>query len=239
MTYNSFDFGWPWMGLGGGIVLLILLFATNVFRSNTESRWKDPVWLSWLLVPAYLIHQFEEYTMHITDGQYDGVTMFFSENSPVAPFLDTMELPMAHFPLMNIMFVWVALPIAAMLCKKNPVIGLSGYGFLIVNGMAHLGGGAVMGMSPLENPGFFTGIILFIPLTVWMVYACLKTRTLSRKGIVLTLASGIVGHVALASCYIFAILGLPAGVLVADVVVSFTPIIVAWLLCKVFKMKDK
>ena len=46
MAYNSFDFGWPWMGLGGGIVLLILLFATNIFRSNKESRLKDPRWLS-------------------------------------------------------------------------------------------------------------------------------------------------------------------------------------------------
>ena len=237
MAYDSFEFGWPWMGLGGGIVLLILLFATNLFRSNTESRLKDPGWLSWLLVPIYLIHQFEEYTMHITAGQYDGVAMFFSKDSPFAAFLDVMELPMAHFPLMNIMFVWVALPLAAILGRKNPVIGLSGYGFLLVNGMAHLGGGAVMGISPLENPGLFTGTIIFIPLTVWMVYTTLKTGSLSRKEILLSLASGIVGHIALFSCYGFAILDLPAGVLAADVVVAFTPMLVAWLLCKIFKVK--
>lgn len=237
MAYNSFDFGWPWMGLGGGIVLLILLFATDIFRSNKESRLKDPRWLSWLLVPVYLVHQFEEYTMHITDGQYDGVVTFFSEESPFAAFLDVMELPMAHFPLMNTIFVWVALPIAAMLGKKNPVVGLSGYGFLLVNGMAHLGGGAIMGMSPLENPGFFTGTIIFIPLTVWMVYTILKTSTLSRKEITISMVSGIVGHIALFSCYGFALLGLPVGVLVADVVVAFTPILVAWVLCKIFKVK--
>ena len=235
MAYDSFDFGWPWMGLGGGVVLLILLFATDVFRSNKESRLKDPVWLSWLLVPVYLVHQFEEYTMHITDGQYDGVATFFSEESPFAAFLDVMELPMAHFPLMNTIFVWVALPIAAVLCKKNPVIGLSGYGFLFVNGMAHLGGGAVMGMSPLENPGFFTGTLIFIPLTIWMVYIVLKTGKLSKKEIALSLVSGVVGHIALFFCYGFAILGLPAGVLIADVVVAFTPILVAWILCKLLR----
>lgn len=237
MTYNSFDFGWPWMGLGGAVVLLILLFKTDLFINSNQSRWKDTVWLSWFIVPVYLVHQFEEYTMHITNGQYDGVAMFFSERSPVAAFLDTMELPMAHFPLMNIMFVWVALPIAAFLSKKNPVIGLSGYGFLIVNGMAHLLGGVALGMSPLENPGFFTGTIVFIPLTLWMSYICLKTGQLSKKKLILSLISGIIGHIALASCYLFAIMGLPAGVLIADVVVAFTPTIVAWIFCKIFKIK--
>lgn len=56
MAYNSFDFGWSWMELGVGIVLFILLFATDIFRSNNESRLKDPRWLSWLLVPVYLVH---------------------------------------------------------------------------------------------------------------------------------------------------------------------------------------
>jgi len=236
MTYNSFDFGWPWMGLGGAVVLVILLFKTDLFRSNDQLRWKDPVWLAWLLIPVYLIHQFEEYTLHIKEGQYEGVAMFFSENSPMAAFLDTMQLPMAHFPLMNTVFVWCALPIAACVCRKNPIIGLSGYGFLIVNGMAHLGGGAALEMTPLENPGFFTGTLIFIPLTIFMVYVCLKTKALSKKGIVLTLVSGIVGHIALASCYLFAILGFPAGVLIADVVVSFTPMIVAWFLCHITKV---
>ena len=174
--------------------------------------------------------------MHITDGQYDGVATFFSADSPFAAFLDVMELPMAHFPLMNTMFVWVALPLAAIIGKKNPVIGLSGYGFLLVNGMAHLGGGAVMGISPFENPGFFTGTIVFIPLTIWVVYISLKTGTLSRKEIIISLASGIVGHIALFSCYGFALLGLSIGVLIADVIVAFTPILVAWILCKIFKL---
>jgi len=174
--------------------------------------------------------------VHIKEGQYEGVAMFFSENSPMAAFLDTMQLPMAHFPLMNTVFVWCALPIAACVCRKNPIIGLSGYGFLIVNGMDHLGGGAALEMTPLENPGFFTGTLIFIPLTIFMVYVCLKTKALSKKGIVLTLVSGIVGHIALASCYLFAILGFPAGVLIADVVVSFTPMIVAWFLCHITKV---
>ena len=34
---------WPWMGLGAAVVILILLFGTNLLRSTkTGSRWKDP-----------------------------------------------------------------------------------------------------------------------------------------------------------------------------------------------------
>ena len=80
---TSLWLGWPWMGLGGAVVMIILLFCTNVLRSRPEvSRWRDPLWLAWLAVPMYLLHQFEEYSLHIVDGQYSIVSMFFSPDGP-------------------------------------------------------------------------------------------------------------------------------------------------------------
>ena len=60
---------------------------------------------------------------------------------------------------------------------------------------------------------------------------------MTAKGIVIALISGLMGHIGLGSCYVFAIAGLPNVVLAADVIVSFIPIIAAWLLCKIFKVE--
>ena len=63
MTWSWFDLAWPWIGFSAAaFVLIILLFGTQILRSDPSvSRWRDPVWLSWLAVPIYMIHNVEEY----------------------------------------------------------------------------------------------------------------------------------------------------------------------------------
>ena len=61
-NWTWFDLAWPWIWLGVGAVLFFLLFATDKLRERLDvSRWRDPVWLSWLAPAAYMVHQFEEY----------------------------------------------------------------------------------------------------------------------------------------------------------------------------------
>lgn len=240
MTFSAvFHVGWPWMGLGMAVVLLILLFRTDLLHPNGGSRWKDVTWLAWLAAPVYQIHQFEEYSLHMTDWTYDIISVFYSDASPMAALGGMEALPLAHFPLVNIGLVWVAVPIAALLSKRHPVIGLSPYGFILANGFVHVVSGPAMGMSISENAGFFSGLFLFLPLAVWAAYAAVKSGSLDKKSVALAYVSGFLGHVALGSCYLFALLGLPAAVLVADVVVGFVPLILSWLLCKLCKISPR
>ena len=52
----------PWIGRGVAIVFLFLLFGTRLLHSEPGSpRWHDRVWLSWLAVAIYLLHNVEEY----------------------------------------------------------------------------------------------------------------------------------------------------------------------------------
>ena len=45
---------WPFIGVGGAIVMIAILLLTDTFRgSTTVSRWRDPMWLAWLAVPFY------------------------------------------------------------------------------------------------------------------------------------------------------------------------------------------
>ena len=56
----------PWMGGGAAIVLFILLFGTRLLQSEPgSSRWHDRVWLSWLAVVIYLLHNVEEYGIDV------------------------------------------------------------------------------------------------------------------------------------------------------------------------------
>lgn len=236
-TFDLLNVAWPWVGLGMAIVLLFVLFKTDVLRSNEGSRWRDLVWLAWLAVPVYMIHQFEEYALHISDWNYAMVDFFYSDSAPFAKMGFEMNLPLAHFPLVNIVFVWVGLPIAAMICRKNPVIGVASYGLILANAMMHVVSGPVLGMSVSENAGFFTGLFLFIPLAVWVIMTMRKTYNLPIKAIVISIVSGILCHISLFACVLFGLFGLPAGTIIMDFVTGFVPIIAAWLLCKIFKVK--
>ena len=52
MQTNWFYTVWPFIGLGGAIVMVPILLMTDTFRGNTTvSRWRDPVWLGWFAVP--------------------------------------------------------------------------------------------------------------------------------------------------------------------------------------------
>ena len=56
----------PWIGGGAAIVFLFLLFGTRLLQSEPgSSRWHDRVWLSWLAVAIYLLHNVEEYGIDV------------------------------------------------------------------------------------------------------------------------------------------------------------------------------
>ena len=57
---------WAFIGAGGAIVMVAIMMTTDTFRSNlTVSRWRDVVWLAWLAVPLYWVHQLEEYSLPV------------------------------------------------------------------------------------------------------------------------------------------------------------------------------
>ena len=62
---------WPFIGVGGAIVMVAILLMTDTFRGNTTvSRWRDLVWLGWLAVPLYWLHQLEEYSLPVIGLDY-------------------------------------------------------------------------------------------------------------------------------------------------------------------------
>ena len=46
MQQHWFYTVWPFIGVGGAVVMFAILLLTDTFRGNTTvSRWRDTVWL--------------------------------------------------------------------------------------------------------------------------------------------------------------------------------------------------
>lgn len=157
MSLGWFMNVWPWMGLGASLVLLVLLFGTNVLRSSAEgSRWKDPTWFAWLCAVAYMVHNVEEYGIDFT-----GTTLAFP--TMMEGLLGSMP-SWTFFLCVNLSLVWAMGPLAAHLSRKYPALAFAMVGIEAVNCLTHLPGALALGAV---GGGFFTALLVFLPLTAW------------------------------------------------------------------------
>jgi len=224
---------WPFIGVGGAIVMIAILLLTDTFRGNTTvSRWRDPVWLAWLAVPLYWIHQFEEYSLPVLGIDYS-IQEMICQKIGFPPYPDC-PIPLAFYPVVNIALMWFGAPLAAYLCRRNVLIGLSFWGLLFANGLVHSAGGIVAGAY---NTGLWSAAFLFVPFSVWIIYACAIRGPYSGKVVGVAYAAGAVTHVLLFMGYGLFKAGVigNAGLLVYAAAVGFTPIILAAIASRFFK----
>ena len=108
------------------------------------------------------------------------------------------------------------------------------WGLLLANGLLHTSGGVAQGAY---NTGLWTAAFLFVPLSVWVIYACAIRGPVSGKVVGVAFAAGALTHVLLFIGYgLFkgGVIG-NAGLLVYAAVIGFTPIILAALGSRFFK----
>ena len=136
ITWTWFDIIWPWIGLAAAIIILALLFATNILRLNTQvSIWRDSVWLSWLALPIYMIHEFEEYGVDFL-GDKHAFPNGLCQNLRLGNY-PTCSIPHEFYLYVNIPLVWFFAVLAATFSFKNLFVGLGLYGVIISNGIVH------------------------------------------------------------------------------------------------------
>ena len=224
---------WPFIGLGMTIVMLPILLLTNTFRGNTTvSRWRDPQWLMWLAAPFYWIHQFEEYSLQTLGFNYS-IQEMICQKIGFPPYPEC-PIPLAFYPVVNIALMWFGAPLAAYLGRRNVLIGLSFWGLLFANGVVHTAGGVTAGAY---NTGLWSAALLFIPVSVWVIYVSAIRGPYSGKVVGVAYAAGAVTHAFLFmgyGLYKAGVIG-NTGLLVHAVVVGFTPIILAALGSRFFK----
>ncbi len=190
MTWSWFDFAWPWIGSIAAGLFLILLFGTQRLRSDLSlSRWHDSVWLSWWAVPVYMIHNIEEYGIDLLGRMHYFPDALCSAlglaHYPACP------VPPSFFLAVNISLIWVAAPVAALLSRRHPLIGLIFYGLLITNGLTHV---APMLFGRGYTPGTLSALILFLPSFFWVAHTCFGPGRISYKGLAVIIGAGVIVH---------------------------------------------
>ena len=160
--YSMFFHVWPWIGLGAAIVLLILLFCTDVLRSDrTKSRFLDPVSLAWMGAVIYMLHNVEEYGIDMF-GNKQAFTTFMYQ-------LMGMRISEAAYLCCNLGLVWVVGPLTAVFVKKGYHRMAAGMAiFELINGTMHIVQAINLGCY---NPGLLNSAVLCYPVGLWTLYA--------------------------------------------------------------------
>lgn len=190
LTLSNFIYYiWPWIGLGGAIAIVILLFCTDFLRVDmTKSRWKDPAWLAWLASAAYLVHNCEEY----------GIDMLGNLHQFPTTMLEMMNTnpPEAFYMAVNISMFWIASPFAAKLGRKHNVVAMGMAGELFINALSHI---APLVGGTGYTAGTLTALIIFLPVSIWTFCACYGKGEgkLSFKVLATIIVIAIINHLLL------------------------------------------
>jgi hypothetical protein len=206
---------WSWVGFGAAIVLLILLFATNVLRNDLKKpKWKDTTWLAWVMSVGYLLHNVEEYGIDLT-----GVLYAFPKMSE--SILET-GFSGAYYMAVNFSFIWLIFPIAAALSRKYRAMPLGMAAFMFINGLGHIASIATQGY----NPGVFTSIVLFMPIAIWTFYICIAKEKIKYIALVVAICVAILATILLlVSTKIYVV----AGTLVSIIFIVFSAALTLYL----------
>lgn len=236
-TWTWFDILWPWIGLALAIVILVLLFATNILRHDIQvNRWRDPAWLSWLAVTIYMLHQFEEYGIDFVGSKHafpDELCMRLGlGNYPACP------IPHEFFLYVNIPLVWFFAVLSAKFSSKNPFVGLGLYSVIISNAMAHI---VIAVATQAYNPGLFSAIVIFLPSFFWLCKACFIEGVFRKAGIAVLVATGVILHIILiSSVLLFARQKISGPLLdLIQLINASTIVVLPWLGSKILKKAAK
>ncbi len=205
MNWSWLDLAFPWIGLVAAVVLLGLLFGTTLLRGEqTSSRWRDPVWLSWMAAVAYLLHNGEEYGLDLLGHKHSFPDALCANLR--LPAYPNCPIPHPFYLAVNIPLFWMVAPLAALLGRRHPLVGLALYSVVFINGLVHCVLVVVSGWA--YNPGLFTAVAVFLPLSAWVGHACFGKERLSYQAMALLILWGVMLHIILAGSVILFINGL-------------------------------
>lgn len=208
----SLDTGWPWVGIAIAPILLVLLFFTDVLRGDrSHPRWQDPVWLAWLVLPVYMVHQFEEHGIDLLGRPYAFRAAMCGILGFASP--DSCPIPDAFLTGVNLAAVWGAALVSAIAGRSRPMLAAVIWGVPIVNGVTHI---VPAIFQQRYNPGVLTAVVLFLPLGVYALRTFLSEPSIGRNGAVRVLATGVILHAVLMGSLVLFVRGMiGTGLLIA------------------------
>jgi hypothetical protein len=166
---------WMYAGLIAGLFLFAVLPLFG-------GAWSTALVAVYLQLPAYMIHQVEEHSG-------DRFRRFV--NKEIARVPNALTTPAVVF--INVPLVWGVDLVAIYLARFVSVgWGLIAIYLMLVNGVVHIIGGVV---KREYNPGLVTGIVIFIPLSIWGLVAVAAAPGVTAAQHIVSLVLAILVHV--------------------------------------------
>lgn len=139
---------------GGALAGLLLLVLSPLLIAD----WSTPLAATFLLLPAYMIHQFEEH-------DNDRFRLFFNET--IGKGFDVLS-PLAVF-VINVPGVWGVIALSLYgAASVNLGVALVAVYLVLVNAVVHIGHGVIFRRY---NPGLVTAVVVFLPLGAFTLIA--------------------------------------------------------------------
>jgi hypothetical protein len=183
--------GWPLLTP----LLAALLLAWSFLEPRVPGsgpRRHDPAFLLPLLWPMYLLHQFEEHGVDLRGERYAFLgAMCRTLGFDALPGCPADE---AFIFAVNVIACPLAFGMPYVFRRTRPVLAAVPWGVPLVNGVAH---GAAAMLEGAYNPGLLTGVVLFLPLTLWVLHVLVRRGGLRPAHVGLTVASGVALHAVL------------------------------------------
>jgi hypothetical protein len=182
---------WPYAGVGLA-VLMIAWLALEKRNGSAPARWQDPAWVLPLLWPMYLVHQFEEHGVDLLGRHYS----FLGELCGTLGYAQIQECPAdrAFIFAVNAIGCQMAFAMSWIFRRRNPLVAACAWGIPLVNAVTHVAGAVT---HRAYNPGVATSLILFAPLSAWMLRTALRSGMIERSQVLRIVASGVVIHAVL------------------------------------------
>jgi hypothetical protein len=179
-------YDWPFAALGIGLAISCVLLA--------RPRWRDPEWLVCLILPIYMIHQFEEHGYNLYGLRFH----FLDELCAMLgrPRLDECPADPAFVFAVNVGGVWIQGLLAIVYRRRNVMVGACALGTPLVNILAHLG--PAIAFRGYDS-GLLTALVLFVPYCGWTLLVLRRRGLLGRRRLALVIACGVLTHAILAA----------------------------------------
>jgi hypothetical protein len=176
---------WPFAALGIGLALSGALLI--------RPRWRDPEWLVCLVLPLYMLHQFEEHGYNLLGQRFH----FLDELCVLLghPRLDQCPADPRFVFAVNVGGVWIQGLLAIAYRRRNVLVGACALGTPLVNVIAHVGPAVAF---RTYNSGLLTALLLFVPYCAWTLRAFRRAGLLGGRQLAIVVACGVLTHAILA-----------------------------------------
>mmetsp|Transcript_81317 Transcript_81317/g.230389 ORF Transcript_81317/g.230389 Transcript_81317/m.230389 type:complete len:281 (-) Transcript_81317:60-902(-) len=230
--------GWfntNWMFVSGVLCPLLVCLLLLFFKGSLKKKFQNPLFVGWLTVPVYCLHQLEEHGYDARGWRHAFVPDFnYGVGNILFPICDdishiTCPLNVLTTTYVNVLLIWVSFSMtmvaAHALGGRYRLAGLFNWGTSTANGLV----GHVMPamLAQQYNPGCLQSLFIMVPMGIFVMSRC------GLKFFALAMLCGALAHIVMFGIGINLVLraGVPPPVEAVLIVISGTALPLAFASC--------